>query len=336
MDDSKKKIIIRYHLAFCQGALCYLLFIPLTLLAEKTFAGAPNVPSLVFALTFLIVGKFLLLYGVLRNFTSPRLYGMDDVEAAKGDFPTFLRHILRRRTFQVELLPLLLLSVLIPPRVCFKIVVLLFPYLGIPFTAPARWGCSLVIGAVSLFLAVLAKRTSLRLSPAANGGKAKERRISQILFVLGGGLLIWPALLFLLTDLVALIADMGVWALLIPPTLLLILGLLYLVRYLRAVRIRRRFYRKLARVCRETGAETTGFYRPYRSVFSLGHRHTFTLWHKGKRYDCQMLASLRRNNPLYFTETGEMLTRHVYGLPRLRVHLFTGDRPVLFECTTKQ
>jgi len=335
MDGLKRKAIVRYILAFWQGALSYLLFMLMAQAVDKGFSGAPNVPALVFALLFMMGAKFLLIYGILRNYTLPHLYGAEDVAAAGGKLRTFLPYLLRLRQFQLELLPLLSLSALVHPRVCFNIAVLLFPYLGIPFTAPLRWALSLAITAVTFFMAVLAKRTSLRLT-AASKKKTKMALVSQIVFVPCAALVVLPVLLFLLTDLVGLIAVMGVWALLIPVALILIGALIYFVRYLRAVRIRRKFYRALDRVCRQTGAETTEWYRPYRSVFHLGERHTFTLWHKGHRYDCQMVAGLKRRNPLYFSDTGYVENRHIFNMPRLRVHLLTNDRPVLFEYTTRQ
>ncbi|MBQ8340044.1 MAG: hypothetical protein IJY16_06330 [Clostridia bacterium] len=339
MEDLLHNRIARPVLAFWQGVLSYLLFMLLAQCLDLGFMGAINLPAVVFALIALITSKFLLIYGILRNLTLTRLYDDADVEAAGGKLRGFLPHVLRLRQFQLELLPLLLLSVLVHPKVCFKVLVLLFPYLGIPFTTPLRWGLSLFLGAVTFFTAVLAKRTALRL--VATDRKADEKTKRQhlgfrIFFVFGAALIVLPVLLLLLTEAVGLIAAMGVWALLIPVALVLIGVLIYFMRYLRAVRIRRRFYRSLTKICRQTGAEITEWYRPYRSIFHLGERHTFTLWHKGRRYDCQMVAGLKRRNPLYFSDTGYVENRHIFNMPRLRVHLLTNDRPMLFEYTTRQ
>lgn len=328
-------------LAFWQGILAFLLFLALHAITtksdvEKLFPLGEHTPFLVtIAYALYTVMQVFLLYAVLRSFIFPGIYEKDEIAAAKKGFLPYARHMLRLPGFLIGTAPPLVLGALLTPTVCFPSSAAFLALLGVPLTAPLRFLLSLAAGVIILVAELLAKRDTLR--RVSDPKEIKWR----LLFIRIGCIaafvvLAFRVILLLLTHLISVIIEQNYRIL---PFLLLIplIPLPFLaVKLIRAVHIRRKFYRNLARVCRETGAETTGFYRPYRSLLALGEQHTFILWHKGRRYDCQMLACLGRNNPLYIAETGDMEVRHIIGLPRTAVHMVTRDRPVLFEYTTRQ
>ena len=98
--------------------------------------------------------------------------------------------------------------------------------------------------------------------------------------------------------------------LLIPGVLLSVLGivlLIFLLRYIRAFRIRSSFLRRLKKVCREEGAELSPIARPYRSLFERRNTgYHFTVKLEGQVYACKMIGSVFKNAPMVFcdAETG--------------------------------
>jgi len=94
--------------------------------------------------------------------------------------------------------------------------------------------------------------------------------------------------------------------LLMPGVLLTILGavlLVFLLFYVRALRLRVRFISRLKKICREEGAELSRVTRPYFSIFERrnGGYH-FTVKVNGKIYACKMLCAIFKGVPMIFCD----------------------------------
>jgi hypothetical protein len=96
----------------------------------------------------------------------------------------------------------------------------------------------------------------------------------------------------------------GLWVLLAAACLLLI-SLTFM--YTRALRIRRRFLKRLKKLCREENITISETKRPYRSLFTQKRSDfQFTVEMNGKTYACKMLGAMSKNMPMLFCdkETG--------------------------------
>ncbi|MBR2020433.1 MAG: hypothetical protein IKA05_08560 [Clostridia bacterium] len=74
--------------------------------------------------------------------------------------------------------------------------------------------------------------------------------------------------------------------------------------YLRALRYRGKFIRKLKRICLENGFELFDCRRPYRSIFRDTNGYCFGVTAHGKTYYCRLLASVKRGNQMILDENG--------------------------------
>ena len=86
--------------------------------------------------------------------------------------------------------------------------------------------------------------------------------------------------------------------------------ILFAYRFLRALRIRHAFIRRLRRLCRKIGATLSPIKRPYRSLFKKSAVPNFTVTHLGKTYHCLLIGVWARKNALYFSELGFMQCVH--------------------------
>ena len=107
-------------------------------------------------------------------------------------------------------------------------------------------------------------------------------------------------------------------------------------RYIRAIVARRRFFRKLARICREERYELSKFSHPYSSVFSPKDGETFRLFTAQGRYACKLLCSVRRKTPLYLDEEGNASFEISYGLFGLDLVPDTVSARYTFDTTDKK
>ena len=74
----------------------------------------------------------------------------------------------------------------------------------------------------------------------------------------------------------------------------------------RALHIRRKFFRKLKKLCKAEDIEISDIYRPYLSVFlRKNHDHHFTVKRGGKTYACKMIAAKARNAQMVFLDEDE-------------------------------
>ena len=120
----------------------------------------------------------------------------------------------------------------------------------------------------------------------------------------------------------------------LPPTLILgAIAAFWLYYLLRAIRIRRRFIKRLKKTCREYGFTHSKMKRPYRSLLRLGDEINFTIFANGKEYDCKFFAGLRRNCPLYFSEKGVLYCQHSFRFRRVEFFRYTTAYHFDFEST---
>ncbi len=92
---------------------------------------------------------------------------------------------------------------------------------------------------------------------------------------------------------------------------------------LRALRIRRRFFKNLKVLCRENGYEVCGKRRLYLSLFRYHDGINFTIHANGKAYDCKLFGALRRHFELFFDEKGVCRSRHAFRFRRVEFFSYT-------------
>ncbi|MBQ2738128.1 MAG: hypothetical protein IJF38_05520 [Clostridia bacterium] len=91
-----------------------------------------------------------------------------------------------------------------------------------------------------------------------------------------------------------------------------LIALTVFIAYLRAIRARLRFVKRLAHIARERGFELSEVRHPVSSFFRPHEGVSFTLTRGNERFDCRFLSCVWRGAPLYFTSD-----RHAYILHRL-------------------
>lgn len=100
-----------------------------------------------------------------------------------------------------------------------------------------------------------------------------------------------------------------IWAIafiLFPFSLVAIAGILILAwicSCIRALNVRRKFLRKLKKLCKTENIEISKIYRPYLSVFlRKNHDFHFTVERGGKTYACKMIAAKSKNAQMVFLD----------------------------------
>lgn len=92
----------------------------------------------------------------------------------------------------------------------------------------------------------------------------------------------------------------------LPTTLLavaVIFAVVWLLSVIRALRIRRKFIRKLKKVCKAENIEISDIRRPYLSVIlRKNHDFHFTVKQDGKTYACKMIAALSKSAQMVFLD----------------------------------
>ena len=109
---------------------------------------------------------------------------------------------------------------------------------------------------------------------------------------------------------VGLIWLCGFWVLLAVVCIFLV----SLVRmYARAIRIRRKFLKKLKKLCREENITISEIKRPYRSLFTKKRADfQFTVEMSGKRYACKLLGATAKNMPMIFCDKESGYVKYGY------------------------
>lgn len=122
-----------------------------------------------------------------------------------------------------------------------------------------------------------------------------------------------------LIPLVIMLASAFVIFLVFFPALLLIFVGFFVLRYLRALRIRGKFLKNLKKACESRNHRLGEIKYPYRSIFSLKEGENFTLTTGGKTYSCKLLHALKRNSPMFFHSDGYATVTNVITIFRMDV-----------------
>lgn len=118
---------------------------------------------------------------------------------------------------------------------------------------------------------------------------------------------------------------------------LIIFGFLLLIwlwRFLRAVRIRRRLFKRLRALCREMGFTLSPIRRPYRSLLFIKSGVSFTVTTAEKTYYCKLFCSRNYHNPLYFAETGIVQCIHSLRIRRVEYFSYITQLDFSFDAPT--
>ena len=93
---------------------------------------------------------------------------------------------------------------------------------------------------------------------------------------------------------------------LLPTSLVFIaigIAVMWVFSLIRALHIRRRFLRRLKKLCKAENIEISEIYRPYLSVFlRKNHDFHFTVKRGGKTYACKMIAAKAKNAQMIFLD----------------------------------
>lgn len=144
--------------------------------------------------------------------------------------------------------------------------------------------------------------------------KKKEKKYgfgSFFLRLFGYAFLYLLALPAAIAVLIMLISMLGIVTfIVITPVLFVPILLVIACFYIHALRYRRKFVKKLKKLCKEQGFELFDCKHPYRSIFHDSKGYTFGVAAHGKTYYCRLLASVKRSNRLTIDENGTC-TRNV-------------------------
>ena len=244
-----------------------------------------------------------------------------------GSFTDIAKTVLRCKLFWVELASLAALPLLLPPECGFyPLVYFLFSgttltrgvqkLLLLCITWPILFGVSLWHHTNAVYVWQEAEIAKRRDDTRELAGPIAATSVLYFVCLL----LIPPALSVLLTAL-SFLASISFS--LIGLAILIALLLCLALRYLRALRIRRKFLKNLRQRCEKCGFSLSPIKRPYRSVFRLKDGCDFTVSANGKQYFCKLLAGISRCNAMSLSPDGVAHVIHVWGLrilPGRRMH----------------
>ena len=108
----------------------------------------------------------------------------------------------------------------------------------------------------------------------------------------------------------AVIVKYGIWVLLGAACVFLVWCAF---AYARALRIRRKFLKRLKKVCREENITISEISRPYCSLFTQKRADfQFTVEMRGKVYACKMIGAMAKNMPMLFCDREEGYFKYGY------------------------
>ncbi len=106
---------------------------------------------------------------------------------------------------------------------------------------------------------------------------------------------------------------LGVFVFALPMTAVIILLIYLAFKYGRGLRSRRRFMKKLRRICKENKFRLTNVRRIYSSLFFGYEGSNFTVEAEGTAYTCKLLGIPHKKTPIYLDEEGNAsYTRKVF------------------------
>ena len=152
-------------------------------------------------------------------------------------------------------------------------------------------------------------------------GKAKQYLLCILAYSVGSVVLIRGVLPLLLTVLSLVIgesaANGGVPGVLIAAAVLFVLY--WIVQILRAISIRRAFFARLKKICREKGYNLTEVKHPYMSAFFSPEGENFRVETGEKTYSCKMIGGTNKYLPMTLYPDGNGCRNHVIRLYKVEL-----------------
>ena len=131
----------------------------------------------------------------------------------------------------------------------------------------------------------------------------------------------------------AIFAAVGVYLYFALGGLVGLLVILYIWRRIRAVAVQRRFFKKLARVCRENSVR----YKEPKGIVSSVLRQQImqvTLEHNNVRFNCVIIPTILRKTPLYFLGNGEVKRVHTFYF--FKIDIFSSEKLLKYQLERPQ
>jgi hypothetical protein len=237
---------------------------------------------------------------------------------AVGDFKDTALQVLRCKLFWIECATLMALPILLPLEcTLYPIPYLLFYHASISRALQKLILCAIVLPI--LFGMCLWHHTAAiyvwqeaEIAERPDNTKKLASPIASTCFVYAIALLFLPSIILILVQALISLAAFSVSLTGLAVICLLLAG--FLLRYVRALRIRRAFVKNLRERCRKCGFELSKIKRPYASLFWTKKEVSFTVKANGKTYDCKLLAGLSRCNPVSISPDGVLHVIHSWGL----------------------
>ena len=115
-----------------------------------------------------------------------------------------------------------------------------------------------------------------------------------------------------------------------------VFAVLFVFRVIRGFRIRRKFIKRLSKLCKEKKFRLTKIRYPYRSLFTLYNGEDFRITCNGKSYSCKILCSLKRSNPLYILRNGVGARLVIFKFLRIQLFSYTKSFKFGWEADCKK
>ncbi len=131
----------------------------------------------------------------------------------------------------------------------------------------------------------------------------------------------------------AIFAAVGMYLFVALGALVGLLVLLFIWRRIRALSIQRRFFKKLAKACRENSVR----YKEPKGVCKAVLRQQvmqFTLEHKNVRFNCVLIPTILRKTPLYFLGNGEVKRVHTFYF--FKIDIFSSEKLLKYKLERPQ
>lgn len=131
----------------------------------------------------------------------------------------------------------------------------------------------------------------------------------------------------------AIFAAVGVYLFVALGALVGLLVLLFIWRRIRALSVQRRFFKKLAKACRENSVR----YKEPKGICKAVLRQQvmqFTLEHKNVRFNCVLIPTILRKTPLYFLGKGEV--KRVHNFYFFKIEFFSSEKILKYHLERPQ
>lgn len=319
--DPRVKNAVIYGYRVLYSIFLYLFFCTAAFISSKLFAfGYILLRSSITSSASAVIPVALLT--VLVMYSSVHAFAVSDGEYCtrhfarlKGEGKKDLYHILKSPEFYIQIATVLVMSLVIPVNFGLEAV---FNFFGFNSESAALWQKLLLSLAVTELFALF---TAIAYKRVISEWRSKEKRIGKKMYEsLIGSLaavilpysvssLILSVVISVLSNAIMLVAHYKVFL----PVIIAIAALtavLMSYRYVRAFIKRRSFLKRLKKVASEAEAKISPPSKVYSSVIFKKDGYNFSLWQKGRRYDCKLICGLYKTAPMSIEKGGIYETDH--------------------------